>query len=558
MAGKAARAAAARRKPRASRFAPLEDFAECVISADCPAGSHCDLGECVQACHDENPCEGDAVCSARGRCIEEGEEDVDPPVATEKVGEVSVEQPSVLLTESDTRLRITLESTSKDPVRYRVVPNGPHLSIEEPRGEFVETTTIELDVDSSELSGRDVPGTVRIRTTLGDLTVDCPIRAGMTGTYEGSMRYFVGDVPLGDTRVVFDLLEDHGDVSVRIDPDRSLLFPAADGEPSYGVGIFTVSEGLEFTVNHLVDETIGGSRNHFGRPIGREITFNISPTLSGTYEGTFEERIHGVFEQPVTVGGTIYLQKQPTDREPRFEFPGPVEMPEVEPGGQPAMKTLGVTASSATVVEDAADCNRSATTNAYTVSCLGMTEDTYYDSFRASLDATRTGSDPLGDIADLCEEEMILSHTDYLDLPDKDRECALPGGLGAVLREYSEYHSPSSTNSARGFHRVLARMLAAPLLVAQDKVVSGVRESFLTGLNSQKTLYTEAGEVLSGPAAFILHPAILEFSTGGRNPSRLRSAADPSHKLRAGSDHPGPAHSRSVRELGERFPLRAS
>ena len=37
--------------PRISTHPP------CVISADCPAGQHCDLGECVQDCNVESACE---------------------------------------------------------------------------------------------------------------------------------------------------------------------------------------------------------------------------------------------------------------------------------------------------------------------------------------------------------------------------------------------------------------------------------------------------------------------------------------------------------------------
>src|SRR5262249_55375355 len=45
--------------------APVSDKSPCIISADCPAGTHCDLGECLQDCNTDQPCSGAQSCSAR-------------------------------------------------------------------------------------------------------------------------------------------------------------------------------------------------------------------------------------------------------------------------------------------------------------------------------------------------------------------------------------------------------------------------------------------------------------------------------------------------------------
>ncbi len=38
---------------------PISDRPPCILSADCPAGLHCDLGECIQDCNTASACSGD-------------------------------------------------------------------------------------------------------------------------------------------------------------------------------------------------------------------------------------------------------------------------------------------------------------------------------------------------------------------------------------------------------------------------------------------------------------------------------------------------------------------
>ncbi len=208
---------------------PTSGGGACIISADCGPGTHCDLGECVQLCSRRDPCSSHRVCSPRGRCLDPADTDGDPEPSLDKAGQIRVTPAEILLTEQDGRLRLTLSTDSAEPVRYRVVPSAPYLSIARPRGEFVGDTVVELDVDITQIKGVDVAGTVRVLTNLGDVVVDAPLRVGLTGRYEGALRYSVGDVPLGAAQIVLDIREDLGDVSVKVDPERSLLFPAVQG-----------------------------------------------------------------------------------------------------------------------------------------------------------------------------------------------------------------------------------------------------------------------------------------------------------------------------------------
>src|SRR5512133_2127501 len=45
--------------------ARVDASSRCIVSADCPSGTHCDLGECVQTCHSALPCDANLACSRR-------------------------------------------------------------------------------------------------------------------------------------------------------------------------------------------------------------------------------------------------------------------------------------------------------------------------------------------------------------------------------------------------------------------------------------------------------------------------------------------------------------
>jgi hypothetical protein len=509
---------------------------QCVLSADCSAGTHCDLGECVQRCSRHNACATGLTCSDRGRCLEPGALDSDPPVSSKKLGELGVSPADVLLTEKDERLRLTLSSNSKEPVRYRVVSSAPHLSIAEPRGQFMDELVIELDVDSARTSALDVAGTVRIITNLGELVVDAPLRVGMSGHYEGVMRYELGDVPLGEAQMVVDLQEEGGDVSVAIDPERSLLFPAIDGEATYGEGIYTLSEGLEVTVTHTIDAATGGERNHFGRDIGREITLFLQPTLQGVLEGTFEERIFGMFEQPVTVSGTVQLRTRPLRDDLAFEPPAPRTMPTVTPGAfssagfEQRLDVPGLGTVFAALPEECTSVG------AGTGSCLERASDFYFGGLAAAFATTLSGSDPIGVLRDLCEKEIYDDVANWAKSSAVGGHCASAGGLLAVLQELATHHSPNAASAAGLFHRTLARLLAPHLLVAQDDLVQGVRESFLTGAAAQVALYQSARTLLSAPARLALQPKVLEFL---RRTSPEDAVGDAAASDSTAKDYPG-------------------
>jgi hypothetical protein len=529
---------------------PLEqggDAELCIISADCASGSHCDLGECVQNCHRDNPCEEGLICSARARCLDEGAEDIDPAPPTEKAGDVQVDPTATVLTEEDDRLLIRLTSSSREAVRYRIVTSAPYLSVQEPRGEFEEEVVLEIDVHSDGLQGRHMPGTVRILTNLGELTVDAPIRTGMTGAYEGSLEYYAGDVPLGQARLALDLLETNGDVQVRVHRDQSLLFPSESGEDTYGRGIFTVTGGVEFRISHLLPANAGGSRNRLGRPIGREVTMKLNPAAQGVLEGSFEEKIYGLFEQPVTLKGTMQLRNRPKEIIEEFEAPPKLDMPllSLPPGGGQRYE-----------IAEAADLATELSTGALDVStcynlaaapvnpvpepevwfdCLKRADDFYFEALQASFAKTRASSAPLSNLRTACEEEMALDYRDFLALGDS-RQCMLPSGPAAVLSQLEHQYSSSSVESSKLFHRSVARLLAGPLFVAQDYVVQAAKDSFVLGASNQRKRLEEARAALNDAGALVMQPHYLEYL---RHSSKEGAAGEPASDDASQVDYPG-------------------
>lgn len=191
---------------------PVSIQAACILSADCPAGTHCDLGECIQECNDRDPCSGERTCSPRARCLPEGTPDVDPVPTGQAIGALGVSPKDVTLSERDDGFDLELSGPPDQLVKYRIETTGPHLSVDEPRGEMTGKKKVRIKVGTKTLTGRDVSGSVRVFTSLGTTVVRAPIHVGLTGRYAGSVRISSSAASLGDARLTLDLIEKNGDV----------------------------------------------------------------------------------------------------------------------------------------------------------------------------------------------------------------------------------------------------------------------------------------------------------------------------------------------------------
>src|SRR6188768_3262941 len=303
----------------------------CVLSADCPAGTHCDLGECVQECNQQHPCAEGKTCSARARCLSNGEPDKDPLPSEDYAGTVAAEPATALLTDADQELTIKLVTTSKSAVQYRIQLDAPHLSIASFRGEFQGGTTLKLHVDSSKLKGQDTPGSIKILTNLGNVVVTTPLHSGLTGTYRGVLDYEGGQVSLGHAQVQLALIEQKGAVQVRFDPSASLLFPETPKGPATGFGNYAPGQPIELNASQVFPAAFAGARNHFARDIGRKLKLTLNADGSGDLNGTFEEKVYGMFGQPVSITGTVQLSYVPHAPKPSFSLSKEIGMPTAPP-----------------------------------------------------------------------------------------------------------------------------------------------------------------------------------------------------------------------------------
>lgn len=484
---------------------PAKGSDACIISADCAAGLHCDLGECVQECNSEQACDKGLSCSVRARCIKPDAQDEDPAPVTEHTGTVKAEASSLELDERDSDFEVKLESDSDALVTYRVEVKAPFLTLEDDeRGEFAGSLRLKFSVDPSAASGNLASGVVIVHTSLGDVAVNPSIRVGLTGRYQGTMRYTAGKTPLGDVGVAFDMLDRGGNVQVRVDPERSMTFPEAAGGAVTGRGVFTFTDGLALTLSQVVADDFGGERNHFKRPIGRRISFALKPTGAGKLEGTFEEKVYGITQQPLSLSGTAYLEPTNQAEPEAFTLGTAPVMPSAQQNAFPSASIFTGWSES--------DCFSDCENAGDRVSCIGSTiEPTYYQHLADSLAGQRTGSDPLEDLSKACETELAATNTSsYKSIGYR---CAsIPPLACSLARLAGGSWTTAQLPSARAaFNRLTARMLAPALFVAQDDIATGLKRSLLEGASAEAESFTAARTALQAPATYAFSSGLLGY-----------------------------------------------
>lgn len=482
--------------------APASAHPPCIISADCPDGQHCDLGECFQDCNTELDCSGQATCSPRARCLLPSESDDDPTPSGQFAGSVSVSPSSVQLGDGDEKLELELSTTSTETVRYRVVLSAPHLGIDEPRGELTGKKKLTLTLNRKGLTGLDVPGSVKLLTTLGDRVVDAPLHVGLTGRYQGSLRYDGGPIDLGSSRIVVDVREKNGDVSLRVDSGTSLLFPATASGDTTGHGSYDGST-LAATLSQAIEKSFGAERNHFARDLGRRVSFSVKAASTGRLEGTFKETLFGLFGDPVELTGHVVLELVPGAPAPAFNLAPEPAMPSAS--GTPLVDVTSVFPwDDACPVVFAQAC---ASPTPDPATCPKKIEGAYYSPLSKSLESKVQGVMPMEDIASSCGAALAAKNLG--EFKGAAASCALAPPLGCALALITSASAKSS--AASGFSRALARTLAPSLVVAQEKVVQGLYKSFVEGPAAERELYTQATASLGPSARWVLQPGVLEY-----------------------------------------------
>jgi len=472
----------------------------CVISADCPAGAHCDLGECIQDCNVNNACGSGDSCSSRARCLSPTDVDQDPTPSAAYKGTVSAGPLTTLLTESDKSLKVTLKSTSRDPVQYRIQLAAPHLSTKELRGVFTGSTDVQFAVDSSKLKGQqDVPGSIKFFTTLGDISVNAPIHTGITGKYRGALRYDGGLVNLGDARLAVDVIEKNGEVTVQFDPAQSLLLPKTAAGPATGYGSYAPGQPIELNGSQLIDHSFGGTRNHFGRDIGRKIQLTLTPSGSGNLSGTFTDNIYGLFQEPVKLSGTVTLQYQPHAGAPDFTLSPDAAMPD-SPVASPSPRVFGWDGDSCALTL-AGPCG-----GGYNVidesTCYKQIETAYSQPLYDAMAGTSLDFNAL---ATQCDSAMAAK-----GYSDPATGCGLVAPLACALSDAADRVHDATNGPA--FNRLMQEALAPALLISQNHVVQALKDSFNAGgALAELQRYDSAMAALDPIAQWVFMPNIVEY-----------------------------------------------
>jgi hypothetical protein len=491
---------------------PRSDDAGCIISADCAEGAHCDLGECVQDCNELVPCAKGLVCSARGRCLSSTGVDADPLPPNGLNGTVVAEPTSFELAESDANFEVKLSSTAKGSVDYRVEVRAPFLSlVGSERDSFTGNTTLNFKVSTRGLSGALTPGTILVHTNLGNVLVSPSIRVGLSGRYQGVMRYSTGTTAFGDVGIAATLRDDHGDVVMAIDPNYSMTFPSIGGKAAAGQGSFTFSDGLNISVSQAIGADFGGERNHFKRPIARQVAFALAPSKGGRLEGTFKETVYGILAQPIVLQGSAYLEPLEATQSISLE-PAPVTTPtiggrefasiELFPGWAYSTSAFGhCSPSSATEFTGASPGN---------LATIQQLEDTYYARLANGLAGPRTVDDDMHAFAETCATDLARPNLDDFNAKGS---CAYVPPLACALRDVAEFQwrTADEFHSAQvTYNRLFARVLAPALFVAQDAVVEGLKQSFQKGTQAEADFFQRARKALDAPLTFVLASGALQ------------------------------------------------
>ena len=92
-------------------------------------------------------------------------------------------------------------------------------------------------------------------------------------------------------------------------------------------GNYAPGQPIELNASQVFPAAFGGKRNHFARDVGRKLKLTLNADGTGDLSGTFEERIYGMFGQPVSLTGTVRWAMYRTRRSPSFTLSKEVGMP---------------------------------------------------------------------------------------------------------------------------------------------------------------------------------------------------------------------------------------
>lgn len=328
--------------PPAPYTQALQSAPRCELSADCPNGTYCDLGQCFQQCSTKQACADGFQCNPRGLCVMHEEESSDPPITTEPTMKVEAKESALAISGVATELALEFTADGDEEVRYRVDSRAPWLRVREDRGAFKHALTVQLEVDPSKRPNGEVSGTIALRTNCGDVVVTVHVEESLSGVYKGSLVYEAprefGRVPL-----MIDVVDrGNGYVNVRIRPEGSPTFPAEGGKAATFSGRADEGafNGLLQKLVHPAD--LGPGRTALTHDVGHEVRFVLTPSRAGL-AGTFEERWVGLLPTDQRTKGKVTLRRVLGEAPGTFEVAGvPVFPSPARPA--PALKSACIAA----------------------------------------------------------------------------------------------------------------------------------------------------------------------------------------------------------------------
>jgi hypothetical protein len=507
----------------------LAAIGPCIVSLDCPSGTHCDLGACTQDCSNERPCGPGKVCGPRARCIEQGQVDRDAVPDGGFAGTFSVTPSSVALSPRSSAFHVKVTTRDVAPaaeIPFRVELRGAHLSVAADRGTIKGgTIDIAIAVDPSKVTAPRAEGTITILTPLGNAEVAAPIEMGISGGYHGVLAFDgAGQAQLGNFPFVLALSESNGAIVASADPTRTAtLFDARYGA-ARGAGVVGPGGTVELTLTERVAQDFqppAGAANAwtgwgsaraaqgpFRRDIAREIVLHLAPSPSADgFEGTFDETDRGLFSTPVAIHGHAFLVRAPGER-------GVVPSTEPPPAAPPAVDArvfvkpsdLGWTdptkRTCAEIVCGGAACPTDAASATSLARAVEQKYGLVYYTYVASPSPTGFTA-----IANACTSSVTATSLSTASA------CGNIVPLGCALEVAASARPSPTAETYLTFQRLVAEIANPALAAARNHLVVASTESERMGKGAaeERQHYVAAMDVLDRALGWLLQPAVLDY-----------------------------------------------
>lgn len=348
--------------------APSAGSQVCELSADCPAGTYCDLGECIQTCNRViDPCTGEMTCTPRGRCQEQAH-DVEPAPPTTAPPSVSANVQSIDIDEVTNEALVMLTSSpTTEAVRWRATTDVPWLQPSVGRGELNGAAMLMFNVNHSLVAASGTEsGSIHIATSSGAIDIPVSIRTGVSGVYDGRIIY-KAPIGLGSASIRLEVKATGNSVEARLVPEFSPLFPTANGIDAIGSGQY-VGNVLTATISQRFTPADLGANSFTLSDVGRTLALQIEISPEGGLTGTFTDTWTGMLPESIVLTGDLIVNRLPNEVPSAFVSGVPPTLPGNPSPTAPAIAAicgLGSTCTAASTTPQLIACTTTMLTSGY-------------------------------------------------------------------------------------------------------------------------------------------------------------------------------------------------